>query len=430
MSNDVAIEFTSVWKKFRKGERATALRDVIPNAVRWLRGRGGGDDGKDEFWALRDVSFEVRRGECLGIIGPNGAGKSTVLKILSGIMRQTRGEVNVNGRLAALIEVGAGFHPDLTGRENVYLNGSIMGLKRAEIDAKFDQIVDFSGVEEFIDTPLKRYSSGMQVRLGFSVAAHLDPDILLIDEVLSVGDMAFRAKCSERMEELKNSQIPIVFVSHNLHQISYLCSRTIVLAGGKVVYSGDTPEAIDVYRASVVTDGAQGVQMGTGEIEILRSEVLGADGIPRADFVTGEPVTFRIHYRAHEALQDPVFNVGIVTPDRVNITGLRTDVDGLSFGKVNGEGYVDLTIGELNLLPTIYLFSSTVFRSDGRTYCSRMRRAGQFRVLGGKQVDGHVYLPHEWRMRQGRLLSVPGATVQEANTGGGVMDVGASEGPK
>jgi len=407
MSNDVAIEFRDVWKKFRKGERATALRDVIPNAVRWLRGRGGGDDGKGEFWALRDVSFEVRRGECLGIIGPNGAGKSTALKILSGIMRQTRGAVNVNGRVAALIEVGAGFHPDLTGRENVYLNGSIMGLKQAEIDAKFDQIVEFSGVGEFIDTPLKRYSSGMSVRLGFSVAAHLDPDILLIDEVLSVGDMAFRAKCSERMEQLKNSDMPIVFVSHNLHQVSYLCSRTIVLADGRVVYSGGTDEAIDAYRASVVADSTQGTRTGTGEIEIVGFEVLGADGLPRSDFNTGETVIFRTHFKAHEPVCNPVFNLAIHTTERTQITGLRTDVDQLTLGMLTGEGYVDLTIGAFNLLPKLYTLNATIVHPDGRTAYSRIPRVAQLRVLGGHKVHGAVHLPHEWTLTTGVEVAPP-----------------------
>jgi len=406
MSNDVAIEFRDVWKKFKKGERATALRDVIPNAVRWLRGQRGGDDGKGEFWALRDVSFEVRRGECLGIIGPNGAGKSTTLKILSGIMRQTRGEVNVNGRLAALIEVGAGFHPDLTGRENVYLNGSIMGLKQAEIDAKFDQIVDFSGVAEFIDTPLKRYSSGMQVRLGFSVAAHLDPEILLIDEVLSVGDMAFRSKCSERMEQLKNSEIPIVFVSHNLHQVSYLCSRTIVLAGGKVVYSGDTDEAIDVYRASVVADNTQGAKTGTGEIEIESFDILGGDRGHCCDFETGNTVVFRFHYSAQERVYAPVFDVDIFTTEGHQVADLRTDLDELEFEIDPGRGHVDLVVEQLNLLPRLYVLSATILHRDGLTFYSRMRRAGQMRVLGGHQGNGTVYLPHEWSLSMG---SAPGA---------------------
>ena len=188
--SSVALEFDGVWKKFRKGEKHDSLRDLVPALVKALLSGNHRDALKTrEFWALRDVSFQIKRGEAVGIIGANGSGKSTTLKLLSGILKSTRGEVKVNGKLSALIEVAAGFHPDLTGRENIYLNGTILGMRKPEIDRKFDEIVDFSGLEDFIDTPVKRYSSGMYARLGFSVAAHVDPDILLVDEVLSVGDM-------------------------------------------------------------------------------------------------------------------------------------------------------------------------------------------------------------------------------------------------
>src|SRR5262245_56473104 len=206
---------------------------------------------REEFWALRDVSFEIPPGEALGIIGPNGAGKSTVLKVLTRILRPDLGKSVVRGRVGALVEIAAGFHPDLTGRENVYMQGAIMGMRRAEIAAKFDDIVDFAGVSEFIDTPVKRFSSGMNARLGFAVAAHLDPEVLLIDEVLSVGDLTFQEKCYERMQQFVQSGIAVAFVSHNLSAISSLCNRVLVLNHGRVEALAPTHDAITVYAKMV-----------------------------------------------------------------------------------------------------------------------------------------------------------------------------------
>jgi lipopolysaccharide transport system ATP-binding protein len=225
-----AVLFDRVSKKFRRGERHDSLRDLIPSMIRrTLRPRRREELGDEEFWALRDVSFGVDAGQALGIIGPNGAGKSTTLKLLTRILKPTRGTCAVRGRVGALIEVAAGFHPDLTGRENTYLQGAIMGMRRAEIARKLDAIVDFAGVEAFVDTPVKRYSSGMNARLGFSIAAHLDPDVLIIDEVLSVGDMAFQQRCFERMEHFRRQGVAIVLVSHNLQAVASLCDRALYL---------------------------------------------------------------------------------------------------------------------------------------------------------------------------------------------------------
>jgi lipopolysaccharide transport system ATP-binding protein len=229
---------------------------------------------KEEFWALHDVSFEIRRGEAVGIIGHNGAGKSTMLKHLSGIMQPTLGKIEVHGRLSALIEVGAGFHPDLTGRENIYLNGVILGMSRAEIRSKLDEIVDFSGLEEFIDTPVKRYSSGMYARLGFSVAAHIEPDILVVDEVLSVGDFAFQAKSLEKMRSILRGGATVIFVSHNLRAVTELCPRTLLLNHGKLVHDGPTHEVINTYMKAPARRPAASTQL-VAQIEsarILRHE--------------------------------------------------------------------------------------------------------------------------------------------------------------
>ena len=248
--SDASVSFRHVWKKFRYGEVHNSLRDLIPALGRRLiRGRSPSarDLQSGDFWAVRDVSFEVRPGEAIGFIGPNGAGKSTVLKLLTRIVRPTRGGCSVHGRIGALIELSAGFHPDLTGRENVFLQGSIMGMHRREIAAKFDEIVEFAGIPDFIDTPVKRYSSGMHARLGFAIAAHLDPDVLIIDEVLAVGDAAFQQKAFARIAEMREQQVPLVVVSHQLDRIAQLCTKAILLNRGRVVHSGTPGETIAFY---------------------------------------------------------------------------------------------------------------------------------------------------------------------------------------
>ena len=247
---DSVISFDSVSKKFSRGESHTSLRDLLPAlGRRFLRPRSSAELREEEFWAVRDVSFEVTRGKALGIIGPNGAGKSTTLKLLTRILRPDVGQCRIIGRTGALIEIAAGFHPDLSGRENVFLQGAIMGMKRVDIASKLDQIVDFSGLSAFIDTPVKRYSSGMNARLGFSIAANLEPDALVIDEVLAVGDMAFQQRCIDRMQEFKRNGVAIVFVSHNLQAVSSLCSDALFLAGS-VKAVGNPETVIQAYVES------------------------------------------------------------------------------------------------------------------------------------------------------------------------------------
>jgi ABC-type polysaccharide/polyol phosphate transport system ATPase subunit len=257
--SDASVSFRHVWKKFRYGEVHNSLRDLLPALGRRLiRGRSAGahDLQSGDFWALRDVSFDVRPGEALGIIGPNGAGKSTVLKLLTRIVRPTRGGCTVRGRIGALIELSAGFHPDLTGRENIFLQGSIMGMHRREIAAKFDEIVEFAGIPDFIDTPVKRYSSGMHARLGFAIAAHLDPDVLIIDEVLAVGDAAFQQKAFGRIADMRKQQVPLVVVSHQLDRIAQLCTKAILLNRGRVVHSGPPGETIASYVKTTTSTAA------------------------------------------------------------------------------------------------------------------------------------------------------------------------------
>lgn len=246
-----AVVFDRVWKKFRRGERHDSLRDAITALATKPFTRRRAPDALDdqEFWALQDVSFEVQPGEAIGIIGPNGAGKSTALKLLTRILKPTMGTARVRGRVGALIEIAAGFHPDLTGRENLYLQGAILGMTRAEVAAKLDDIVEFSGIRDFIDTPVKRYSSGMNARLGFAVAAHVDPGVLLIDEVLAVGDFSFQQKCYARLAEFRTSGAAIVFVSHNMQAIVSLCDRALLLRPGRSPVLAGVGEVAALYAS-------------------------------------------------------------------------------------------------------------------------------------------------------------------------------------
>jgi ABC-type polysaccharide/polyol phosphate transport system ATPase subunit len=291
------VVFDGVWKRFHRGPAHDTLRDLIPAMLGQIR-RNNTELGADDFWAVQDASFEVRPGESLGIIGGNGAGKSTVLKLLTGILQPTFGRIDLHGRVGALIEVSAGFHPDLSGRENVFLQGAIMGMPQALIRRRFDEIVEFAGVTSFIDTPVKRYSSGMNARLGFSIAVHLEPDVLIIDEVLSVGDASFQQKAFDRIQEVVRSDIPVVIVSHQLDRIMQLCSECILLSSGRVAARGKPAEVVQRYlRGADVADAAVvgGLQLATVELhqrdavrsgELLSFSVAGRCDGPIPDWVS------------------------------------------------------------------------------------------------------------------------------------------------
>ena len=308
-----ALRLEGVYKKFRKGELYDSLRDLVPALTRRLLGRTngrapGGSLAQREFWALQDVSFAVERGEAFGIVGSNGAGKSTILKLLSRIMRPTRGTLSVDGRLSALIEVGAGFHPDLTGRENIFLNGTILGMTRAEIKQRFDAIVAFSGLEDFLDTPVKRYSSGMYARLGFSVAAHVEPDVLIVDEVLSVGDYLFQQKCFERMNEVMAGGATVVFVSHNLRAVARMCERSLLLERGRVIEIAPTNAVIRTYLSR-----SQQARGGDAERDLQITEVsVAGSGDPRVAFETDEFVEISVAAAARTAHRDFSVVISIV----------------------------------------------------------------------------------------------------------------------
>ena len=362
MTESITVEGLS--KRYEIGalRQETQLRDQL---VHLLRAPFRRRAPKEAIWALRDVTFTVQQGEVVGIIGRNGAGKSTLLKILSKITYPTSGRVRAHGRVAALLEVGAGFHEELTGRENIFLNGSIMGMKKKEVDAKFDAIVEFSGVERFIDTPIKRYSSGMRSRLGFAVAAHLDPDVLVVDEVLAVGDAAFQKKCINAMHELRGGGRTVLFVSHNMAAVENLCSRGIWIANGSVRLDGPTHSVIEAYMASFSSStgaarelGAADARRGGGEIRYTRVEFLSGDGKSQSVIRAGKSVVIRLHYRANEPIERPNFGISIVSELGTVVTHTTTWLHGLDIPLVpTGEGHVDLEIDSLNLLPGRYLVS-------------------------------------------------------------------------
>ena len=393
-----AVIFEGVSKKFRRGERHDSLRDLVPSLVKRAMGRTPDRTAlaDQEFWAVKDMSFKVGAGEALGIIGPNGAGKSTTLKLLTKILRPTKGRIEINGRIGALIEVAAGFHPDLTGRENVYLQGAIMGMSRAEIARKFDAIVDFSGVQDFIDTPVKRYSSGMNARLGFAVAAHLDPDVLVIDEVLSVGDVGFQEKCVTRMRELLARGIPLIFVSHNLSAVVQLCTRAILVDHGAVQFDGRPAETVAEFRKAR-RQGAGGIAASADKpIAITDVQLLQADGDPSPLFTTGKSMTIRVGYDARVPIRQPHVAIDIHGVDGVYCAGINTRMDDCTLGTLEGRGFVDLAISKLALLPGCYTISAGILDPQGLRPLDLQERAFPFSVVSDRRDFGFVYLEHKW----------------------------------
>lgn len=342
----------------------TALRDVISHKVRTLlRGDAAKKLTREEFWALKDVSFEVMRGEAMGIIGPNGAGKSTLLKLLGRITEPTSGMIEIYDRVAALLEVGTGFHPELTGRENIYLNGAILGMSRAEIRRKFDEIVDFSGVEKFLDTPVKRYSSGMYMRLAFAVAAHLEPDILIIDEVLAVGDAEFQDKCLGKMNEVtKKGGRTVLFVSHNLAAVQQLCQRSIWLQNGRICQVGKTQDVIEQYLKTQERDGPL-TPHSNKEIYISDFCAYSPDG---KMIVPGSDCIFKITISAKTASSKLHFGIGINDKmgNRIMTPFTRFDSDGIALQP--GINEIHCQIDSLPLKPGSYdlhLYAGSAFEA-------------------------------------------------------------------
>jgi ABC-type polysaccharide/polyol phosphate transport system ATPase subunit len=371
--------------------------------------------------ALRDVSFAVDRGEAFGIIGRNGSGKSTLLKLISGILKPTSGKVAVNGRIAALIELGAGFHPEITGRENIYINGIMLGLTRREIEQRFDKIVEFSGIKEFLDQPVKTYSSGMYVRLGFAVAVHVDPDILIIDEVLSVGDEEFSAKCVAKIQEMKYRGVTLIFVTHQLDQVRTLCDRALWLDHGMLEAIGDPMRVVDAYLqevsggapASSPADQAASSppdekkpseadeeRWGSGEIIIKRISLTDHDGSELVALGAGTPVVFDLDVEVRVPQDDFVFGVGIYHADGTLVYGTNTDVEGYVPQQIEGNVRARFVVASLDLVAGTYRVDVAVHTRNGRAF--DYRRNVLRIVVGSRVHDAGVYRPkHEWRFDGG-----------------------------
>jgi len=425
-----AIEARDVHKVYRRyGRRkqfatlksalltGSVLRDLHPDAV---------------FEALKGVSFDVARGRTFGIVGRNGSGKSTMLKLIAGIGKPTSGTVRVEGRVSALIELGAGFHPEISGRENVFINGLMLGLSRREIARRFDEIVRFAELEEFIDAPVKTYSSGMYMRLGFAVAINVDPDVLLVDEVLAVGDESFTHKCLDKFAEFRRRGRTILLVTHSLDLVTRFCDEALWLDAGVAKLQGDPKRVIDAYLMAVA--GTENIQLaarqpespgpgspapdsgpadmfkagegrwGSREAEITRVETIGASGQPAHLFQSGERVEIRLHVRANQRVRDFAFGVGIFNAEGVCCYGTNTLIDGGVADELTGEGLVIFAIDRLDLVEGTYKLDVAVHRQDGVPY-DYHRLLHTFRVKSRLKEVGIFRPPHRWSFSGGIRMS-------------------------
>lgn len=411
-ARDIAVTVESVSKRFRlANERRTSLKELF------VRGRSSYHD----FWALRDVDLQVERGTTYGLIGHNGSGKSTLLKLMAGIHRPTSGSVQHAGRVSALLELGAGFHPELSGRDNIYLNGSILGMPKKKIDEAFDRILEFAGLGDFIDSPVKVYSSGMYARLGFSIAVHLDPEILIVDEILAVGDEDFQRRCFDYLAELRSRGVTIIFVSHSLALVQTMCDRVAWLDHGRLVAEGPAIEVVDAYvrdvnkrestrleRAHTVTPDAgldTSNRKGTGEIEVLGLDVIGGDG---GMAVTGEELTLRVRFRAHSPVENPVFALAFYPEHGQKVAGpnsVSTDL-----GVLVGDGHIDYHLDRLPLQHGHWKVSIGVTDSTYTHIYDHLDRTASLTVQTGRgpAQGGDVVLPGTWR-----LSNVADATLEE-----------------
>jgi ABC-type polysaccharide/polyol phosphate transport system ATPase subunit len=416
---DYAIAAESVSKSYRLWGR----RSQFATLKSALLGRESKVEPQESVAALRDVSFAIDRGEAFGIIGRNGSGKSTLLKLISGILKPTEGRVSVNGRIAALIELGAGFHPEITGRENIYINGIMLGLTKREIQERFDRIVEFSGIAEFLDQPVKTYSSGMYVRLGFAVAVHVDPDILLIDEVLAVGDEEFSARCVAKIQEMKLRGVTLVFVTHQLDQVRTLCDRALWLDRGRIEAIGDPMRVVDAYLQEVAGTAPAahdaGVEeappeaaappagprdeeerWGSGEAVIRRVSLTDHEGRELVALGAGTPVALDFDVEARVELEDFVFGIGIYHADGSCVYGTNTDVEGWASERLSGTARVRFVVPSLELVAGTYRVDVAIHTRNGRAFDYR-RNALRF-VVGSRVHDVGVYRPaHEWRFEGG-----------------------------
>ena len=423
MSNP-AIIIENLGKRYTIGhQRANrdGLRHAIESAIRepltWLRSSRQKKLQQVDFWALKDVSLQIKQGEVVGIIGSNGAGKSTLLKILSRITVPSEGRIRIDGRVASLLEVGTGFHQELTGRENIFLNGAILGMTRAEIVRKFDEIVEFSGVEEFLDTPVKRYSSGMYVRLAFAVAAHLEPEILIVDEVLAVGDAAFQKKCIGKMENFAQSGRTVLFVSHNMDAVRTLCQRAILFDGGKIRADGYVDSVVEDYFSGFSTSSRQQLRGAYG-LAIERVVLKNDRSQETCQFCPGEDLIIEITFDAQECLEKPYFTLA-VRGQKGNCFTANMLLDGHRPKFLNGKGKISCRFKAIPLLPQRYTVQLAIKANNGRDVLLHYADVGSFIVTADLVTYGFkgefqtrvseatsVVIPYEWQLPDGTSATV------------------------
>lgn len=390
--SDIAIRVENLSKKYRIGAnqaRYHTLRESIMNGVSTSLERLKGNQPQEEniIWALKDINFEVKHGEVLGIIGRNGAGKSTLLKILSRITKPTTGRFELNGRVGSLLEVGTGFHPELTGRENIFLSGAILGMKRKEINRKFDEIVDFAEIEKFLDTPVKHYSSGMYMRLAFSVAAHLEPEILLVDEVLAVGDAEFQKKCLGKMGDVAGEGRTVLFVSHNMGAIENICNKGLFLQNGRIILVSSQTKAINEYLKTTKTQENALLQrkdrIGNGEVIVEHIEYVDKDGNQISSVISGQELGIRIFFRKYgsSTYHRIISSILVRTEMDIPVFLQHNRLTKNYFGNLPSQGYFELRIYKLPLPPANYLISISLIEND--TFIDGINNAAKLIVTSG-----------------------------------------------
>jgi len=384
-----AVEIRGVGKRFKRyREKPATIKE------RLIRFR----QTSEEFWALREVDIDIAHGSTLGLIGPNGSGKTTLLKLIAGILRPTEGTISTRGRIAALLALGAGFHPELTGRENVYLNASILGLSRAETDRLFDAIVEFAELQEFIDTQVKFYSSGMYVRLGFAVAVHVDPAILLVDEVLAVGDIAFQRKCLDKVEAFQREGRTIVFVTHAPDLVMRICDQVVLLDHGQVRAQGPPQQVVRDFRLLMTrTDLAYGAEEGTKEVEIVSADVFGSNGETLEWFEPGDGMVIQLDLKANTPVERPVVSFAIHDDQNQFVFGTNSDWRGVTWPLFEGKHRVQFVLGGLPMVDGRFYVTLGVHSRDARTVFHTMQQALAFDVVRGAENTGAVNIPVECR---------------------------------
>jgi len=359
---------------------------------------------KGEFWAVDDVSFEVEKGEIVGIIGLNGSGKTTLLKMINGIFWPDKGKITVKGRIGALIAVGAGFHPLLTGRENVYLNASILGMTKKEVDKKFKDIIEFADIGDFIDMPVKFYSSGMFVRLGFAVAVHCELDILLVDEVLAVGDLAFALKCHRKLSEIKQSGKTVIIVSHSIQAIRNKCDKVLWLEGGKLKEIGETHHVCDLYETNIVKNNKVGYDaIGSrlsydSDVNIVKVEFLDNNNHVCTNYQVGDLFKLRIFFDCKRIVKNPIFSLSIFNPEGLLITTSYSNFDGYKFPPIIGEGYIDFYISKLHFKPSKYVCSITFSEEELSNIIEWHEKCYVFIVTGHYTYRGLINVFPKWSL--------------------------------